>query len=104
MSENSLLAKIEGLYDKFNMLQEQLSDPDVMSDMKKFVQLNKEYKELDPIVKAGAKFKKMVEDNEALAYAARVGAVLAYYKLEDTAADEKGLKKFSPFFSEKFFR
>ena len=35
MSENSLLAKIEGLYDKFNTLQEQLSDPDVMSDMKK---------------------------------------------------------------------
>ena len=40
MSENSLLAKIEGLYDKFNSLQEQLSDPDVMGDMKKFVQLN----------------------------------------------------------------
>ena len=65
MSENRLLAKMEGLYDKFNMLQEQLSDPDVMSDMKKFVQLNKEYKELDPIVKAGTKFKKMVEDYEA---------------------------------------
>lgn len=35
----------------------------------------------------------MVEDNEALAYTARVSAVLAYYKLEDTAADERGLKK-----------
>ena len=65
MSENSLLAKIEGLYDKFNTLQEQLSDPEVMSDMKRFVQLNKEYKERDPIVKAGTKFKKMVEDYEA---------------------------------------
>ncbi len=65
MSENSLLAKIEGLYDKFNTLQEQLADPEVMSDMKRFVQLNKEYKELDPIVKAGTKFKKMVEDYEA---------------------------------------
>ena len=65
MSENSLLAKIEGLYDKFNTVQEQLADPEVMSDMKRFVQLNKEYKELDPIVKAGTKFKKMVEDYEA---------------------------------------
>ena len=65
MSENSLLAKIEGLYDKFNKLQEQISDPELMNDMKKYVQLNKEYKELDPIVKAGAKFKKMVEDYEA---------------------------------------
>ena len=65
MSENSLLAKIEGLYDKFNKLQKQISDPELMNDMKKYVQLNKEYKELDPIVKAGAKFKKMVEDYEA---------------------------------------
>ena len=59
------MAKIEGLYDKFNKLQEQISDPELMNDMKKYVQLNKEYKELDPIVKAGAKFKKMVEDYEA---------------------------------------
>lgn len=59
------MAKIEGLHDKFRKLQDQISDPELMNDMKKYVQLNKEYKEIEPIVAAGAKFKKMVEDYEA---------------------------------------
>ena len=51
MAENSLLEKILGLQDKYDSLQAQLSDPEVISDMKKYVQLNKEYKELAPIRK-----------------------------------------------------
>ena len=51
MSENSLVSKIDGLKEKFVKLQEQISDPALMNDMKKYVQLNKEYKELAPIVK-----------------------------------------------------
>ena len=50
---NSLLEKVLGLQDKYEALQAQLSDPEVMADMKKFVQLNKDYKELEPIIKAG---------------------------------------------------
>lgn len=65
MSENSLIDKIQGLHEKFAKLQEQITDPELMNDMKKYVQLNKEYKELAPIVEAGAKYKKMVEDYEA---------------------------------------
>lgn len=64
MSENSLIAKIEGLKDKFNKLQEQISDPELMNDMKKYVQLNKEYKELGPIIEAGEKFKRVITDYE----------------------------------------
>ena len=47
---NSLLEKVLGLQDKYEALQTQLSDPEVMADMKKFVQLNKDYKELEPII------------------------------------------------------
>ena len=65
MAENSLLDKILGLQDKYDSLQAQLSDPEVISDMKKYVQLNKEYKELAPIITAGQEYKKMVEDYEA---------------------------------------
>lgn len=65
MSDNSLLAKIEGLSDKFNKLQEQISDPALMGDMKRYVQLNKEYKELAPIVRTGEKYGKMIRDYEA---------------------------------------
>ena len=58
---NTLLEKVLGLQDKYQALQAQLSDPAVMSDMKKFVQLNKDYKELEPIIQAGLEYKKMVE-------------------------------------------
>ena len=36
----------------------------------------------------------IMDDNEALSYTAKVSAVLAYHKLEDTVSDEKGWKRF----------
>lgn len=62
MAENSLLGKLLDLQQKYNDLARQLSDPEVISDMKKYVQLNKEYKELDPIIKAGEEYRKVVEE------------------------------------------
>ena len=53
-----------GLQEKYESLQAQLADPEVISDMKKFVQLNKEYKELTPIIEAGLEFKKVLENYE----------------------------------------
>ena len=64
MAENSLLEKVLGLQEKYEALQAQLSDPEVISDMKRFVQLNKEYKELTPIIAAGNEFKKIIENYE----------------------------------------
>ena len=64
MAEHSLLEKVLGLQEKYDALQAQLSDPEVISDMKKFVQLNKEYKELTPILEAGNEFKKILENYE----------------------------------------
>ena len=58
----TLLEKVLSLQDKFNNLQEQLSSPEAMSDMKKFVQLNKDYKELEPIIKAGLEYKKTLDN------------------------------------------
>jgi len=62
MAATNLLEKVLSLQDKFNSLQEQLSSPEAMSDMKKFVQLNKDYKELEPIIKAGLEYKKMMDN------------------------------------------
>ena len=59
---NTLLEKVLSLQDKYQSLQDQLSDPEVMSDMKRYVQLKKDYKELQPIINAGHEYKKMVED------------------------------------------
>ncbi len=65
MSDNNLVSKLSGLREKFEGISQQISDPAVMSDMKKYVSLNKEYRELEPIVDAGDKFRKMIEDLEA---------------------------------------
>jgi peptide chain release factor 1 len=62
MSENNLVSKLSGIHEKFENLAQQLSDPSVMSDMKRYVSLNKEYRELEPIVAAGDKYRKMVAD------------------------------------------
>ena len=59
---NTILEKVLSLQDKYNALQEQLASPEVMSDMKRFVQLSKDYKELEPIIKAGLEYKKMVDE------------------------------------------
>ena len=66
MAENTLLEKVLSLQDKFQSLQDQLASPEVMGDMKKYVQLNKDYKQLEPIIKAGLEYKKM-NDNLASA-------------------------------------
>ena len=60
--KNTLLEKVLSLQDKFASLQQQLTDPAVISDMKRYVQLNKDYKQLEPIIKAGLEYKKMIED------------------------------------------
>ena len=62
MADSKLLEKVLSLQDKFASLQEQLASPDVMSDMKKYVQLNKDYKELEPIIKAGHEYEKVLGD------------------------------------------
>ena len=62
MANNPLVEKILGLKQKHEALQEQLADPQVISDMKRYVQLSKDYKELSPVIKAGMAYKKVVED------------------------------------------
>lgn len=61
----TLLEKIDGLKTKLADIQTLLADPGVMGDMKKYVQLNKDYKELEPIVAAGEQYRKMITDYQA---------------------------------------
>ena len=59
---NTLLDKILSLQDKFISIQEQLSDPAVMQDMKKYVKLNKDYKEMEPIIAAGEQYRRLLDE------------------------------------------
>lgn len=62
MSENTILAKLEGLRQKFEEIGQQITDPAVIANMKKYVSLNKEYKELQPIVEAYDKYKNILDN------------------------------------------
>lgn len=57
MAESTLLDKIEHLVTRFNEVGTLITDPDVISDMKRFVKLNKEYSDLEKIVQARNEYK-----------------------------------------------
>ncbi len=61
-----LLDKLESLRIKFEEIGQQLTDPAVISDVQKFIKLNKEYKNLEPIVEKGKEYK-LTLDNLAFA-------------------------------------
>ncbi len=64
MAENNILSKLDGLVEKFHSISEQIADPEVIADMKRYVKLNKEYKEIEPIIAVGTKYRKMLSDYE----------------------------------------
>ncbi|HOG24772.1 MAG TPA: peptide chain release factor 1 [Bacteroidales bacterium] len=57
MPENSLLTKLEGVRRKFESLEHLLSDHTLVQDIKRYVALNKEYAGIEPIVRAGDKYR-----------------------------------------------
>ena len=42
--------KLEGVKQRFEEVAKLISDPDIVADMKQYVRLNKEYKELEPVI------------------------------------------------------
>jgi len=55
-----MLDKLEALKLKFDDIQKEMSDPDVVSDMKRFIKLNKDFKELTPIMEAYERYKNIL--------------------------------------------
>ena len=52
--------KLEVIKNRWEEISEQMNDPDVMADMKRFVKLNKDYKELEPLVSAYKAYKSII--------------------------------------------
>jgi peptide chain release factor 1 len=52
-----MLDKLEAIYNRYKEIEQQMTEPSAMSDMKQFVKLNKDYKELQPIVDAYHQYK-----------------------------------------------
>lgn len=57
---SDLLNKLEAINIRFDQVSEQIVDPEVINDMKRYVKLNKEYKDLTVIVEALKKYKNII--------------------------------------------
>lgn len=60
-----MLEKLEEIKKKYDDIQEMMNDPAVVSDMKKFIKLNKDYKDLQPIIKAYNDYKTIINNIES---------------------------------------
>ena len=57
MADNTILNRLDGLKLKYEETGQKLTDPEVIADVKQFVQLNKEYKELEPIIETSERYR-----------------------------------------------
>lgn len=60
MSNNLLIEKLDTVFVRFDEVSQLITDPEVMQDMKRYVKLNKEYKELEKVVNAAKEYKNAV--------------------------------------------
>ena len=64
MSENMILSRLEGVHARFEEVAQLITDPEIISDMKRYVKLNKEYKKLEPVVEAYNSYRDLLSNIE----------------------------------------
>lgn len=56
-----MLDKLEAIYSRYCEIEQQMNDPAVTGDMKRYVKLSKDYKDLQPVVKAYHDYKALLD-------------------------------------------
>lgn len=59
---SDILQKLEGIKIRFEEVAQKIVDPDIIADMDRYVKLNKEYKDLEEIVKAYKAYKNVIDN------------------------------------------
>ena len=62
MAQYALLEKYEPIRHRFEEVQQQITDPEIISDMKRYVKLNQEYKSLEKLQNAFKEYRNLVEN------------------------------------------
>jgi peptide chain release factor 1 len=65
MGENSILSRLEGVKARFEEVGQLITDPAIISDMKRYVRLNREYKQLEPVVEAMNAYRDLLSNIES---------------------------------------
>lgn len=61
-SKDLIISKLEGVLVRFEEVGQLITDPDIISDMKRYVKLNKEYKDLEPLIEAYKEYKNILSN------------------------------------------
>ena len=84
MADNSIRTRLDGLKLKYEEIGQKLTDPEVIADVKQFIQFNKEYRELEPIIEASERYR------TAIANLAEAKDILANDKDEEMREMARG--------------
>jgi len=59
-----MLDKLEAIYQRYLEIEAQMNDPEVVSDMKRYIKLSKDYKDLQPVIQAYHNYKNILDNIE----------------------------------------
>ena len=65
MATYTLLEKFEAVKHRFEEVGQQITDPEVISDMKRYIKLNQEYKRLEELIATFREYKNLVDNLES---------------------------------------
>ena len=60
MADTSLLSRLDGIEARFEEVSTLITDPSVIADMKRYVRLTKEYKELEKLTSATRRYRNLL--------------------------------------------
>ena len=88
-----ILDKLEVIKNRWEGIAEQMSDPEVISDMKQFIKLNKDYKELEPLVVAYKEYKTIISNIQSAKEILEIEKDPDFREMAKDEIDELGPKK-----------
>lgn len=62
MGENMILSRLEGVKARFDEVGQLITDPAVISDMDRYVKLNREYKQLEPVIESYVAYRNLLSN------------------------------------------
>ena len=65
MTEYALLEKYESIRHRFEEVQQMITDPEIIADMKRYVKLNQEYKNLEKLLGVFKEYKNLIDNLES---------------------------------------
>lgn len=88
MDENMILNRLEGVKARFQEVGLLITDPSVISDMKRYIKLNREYKHLEPVIEAYEAYRNLLSN---IASAKKMLAEEDDAEMKDMAKEELDL-------------